>query len=360
MTFSSDFSNMYTSTVQSGTPSTDAVLSPHPRLQTSYSPSAHFISSPSVSPLPSLAPSLPLASTPPLTLSGLFNGMLEVFEPGALNYSTFFHPILPTLYASGNPILTHLPLSGFLDSLLCVLIVLTPGLAFSLLMPCTLATASSSLSGRAYLFVNFLPPLFLLDPYFDYVRVNISLNSSSSLSFLKVYAPLFAPPQRMAEPIPSLPPFFSPSEISSFLGTSIAITRSGTQEVLPTPVEKKHVTGSSPLTSSSSSIMTLTHPPFSIAPLAVARLLASPLPPLLLPFLAPGSCYRTWILTIYQFFYLPLSLRSFAPTSAPLPSIFRKLAGMDLPPTLTLTDFWQRNTCFFHFPLLLLSLPLWH
>ena len=58
--------------------------------------------------------------------------------------------------------------------------------------------------------------------------------------------------------------------------------------------------------------MTLTHPPFSIAPLAVAPLLTSPLP----LFLAPGRCYRIWVLTIYQFFYLSLSLRSFALTSA--------------------------------------------
>ena len=32
-------------------------------------------------------------------------------------------------------------------------------------------------------------------------------------------------------------------------------------------------------------------------------------------FLAPGSCFRAWVLTTYQFFYLSLSLRSFAPTS---------------------------------------------
>ena len=31
--------------------------------------------------------------------------------------------------------------------------------------------------------------LFLLGPYSDYVEVNISLNDSSSLSFLNVYAP---------------------------------------------------------------------------------------------------------------------------------------------------------------------------
>ena len=69
--------------------------------------------------------------------------------------------------------------------------------------------------------------------------------------------------------------------------------------------------------------MTLTHPLFSIAPLAVTPPLTSPLLPLLLPFLAHGKCYRIWVLTTYQFFYLSLSLRSFAPTSVPLPSIFR-------------------------------------
>ena len=79
---------------------------------------------------------------------------------------------------------------------------------------------------------------------------------------------LFAPPQQMAEPIPSLPQFFLPPEISSFWRTSIAITPSGTQEARPTPEGKKYSTGSSLLTSSPS--MTLTHPLFSIAPLAVA------------------------------------------------------------------------------------------
>ena len=97
----------------------------------------------------------------PLTLSGFFNGMLEVFKSGALNYFTFFRSILSTLSAFRNAILTHLPLSGFPDSLLCVLIAPTPGLAFSLLVPRTLAAALSFLSGRAYLSLNFLPPLFL-------------------------------------------------------------------------------------------------------------------------------------------------------------------------------------------------------
>ena len=68
VTPSSDFSDTYTSTVQSGPASTDAALSRHPRLQTSYSPFAHSIS-PSSAPLPlSLAPghfSTPPASSPP-------------------------------------------------------------------------------------------------------------------------------------------------------------------------------------------------------------------------------------------------------------------------------------------------------
>ena len=55
-----------------------------------------------------------------------------------------------------------------------------------------------------------------------------------------------------------------------------------------------------------------------------------------------------------------LSLRSFAPTSVPHPSIFRKLAGMALSPTLTLTVPLQRITRLFLFPLLLLYLPIWH
>ena len=99
----------------------------------------------------------------------------------------------------------------------------------------------------------------------------------------------------------------------------------------------------------SSPSMTLTHPPFYIAPL-----LTFPLPPLLFPYLALRRCFRTLILTTYQFIYSSLSLRSLIPTSVPLPSIFRKLAGM----ALTLTVPQQRNIGLF--PLLLLSLPLWH
>ena len=161
---SSDFSGTYTSTVESGPPLlmlhfcptfTSKLLIPH-------LPILYLL------PLPSHHRPLLLAillhllfSLLPLTLLGFFNGMLEVFEPGALNYFTFFHPILSTFSAFRNPILTHLPLSGFLDSRFCVLIAPTLGLAFSLLMPRMPVAALSFSSDRAYLFLIFLPPLFL-------------------------------------------------------------------------------------------------------------------------------------------------------------------------------------------------------
>ena len=156
---SSNSSDMYTSTVQSGPPLTDASLSPHPRLQTSHPPSAHFISPFSAPSPPSLAPGRP--STPPASSLRVLQWNAGGLWAGALNYFTFSPPTLSTLSASRIPILTHLPLFGFLDSLLCVLIAPTPGLAFSLLMPRTLAAALSLSSGRAYPFLNFPPPLFL-------------------------------------------------------------------------------------------------------------------------------------------------------------------------------------------------------
>ena len=164
VTPSSVSSNMYTSTVQSGPP----------LLMLYYRPI--LVSKPLIAHLPILY----LFSFPlhhrlllldvllrllppllPLILSGFCNGILEVFEPEALNCFTFFCPILSTLSASRNPILTHLPFSEFLNSPLCVLIASIPGLAFSLVMPRTLAAALSSLSGRAYLFLSFPSPLFL-------------------------------------------------------------------------------------------------------------------------------------------------------------------------------------------------------
>ena len=160
---SSDSSDTYTSTVESGPPLLMLHFCPTlvSKLLIPHLPILYLL------PLPShyrpllLAILLRLLSPLlPLTLSGFFNGMLEVFEPGALNYFTFFHPILSTLSAFRNPILTHLPLSRFLDSLFCVLIAPTPSLAFSLLIPRMPVAALSFLSDRAYPFLNFLSPLF--------------------------------------------------------------------------------------------------------------------------------------------------------------------------------------------------------
>ena len=44
----------------------------------------------------------------------------------------------------------------------------------------------------------------------------------------------------------------------------------------------------------------------------------------------------------------------------PLPLVFRKLVGMTLPITLTLTVVLQKNTPLFLFSLLVLSLFVWH
>ena len=139
----------------------------------------------------------------------------------------------------------------------------------------------------------------------------------------------------MTELTPFLPPFFPP-EISSFSGTSIAITPSGTQRGTSNPCREEVFDWVI-----SSDLLPLNDPD---TPTLLHR--------------STGRCFRTWVLTTYQFFYFSLSLQSFAPTSVPLPSTFRKLAVMTFSPTLTPTVLLQRNTRLF--PLLLLFLPLWH
>ena len=59
VTLSSDSSDMYTSTVQSNPLSANTALPPHPRLQTSYPPSAHSVSYPTAPLPPALAPGCP-------------------------------------------------------------------------------------------------------------------------------------------------------------------------------------------------------------------------------------------------------------------------------------------------------------
>ena len=191
----------------------------------------------------------------------------------------------------------------------------------------------------------------LLDAYSNYVGVNISLNNSSSLSCLNVYATSIC-----SSPTDSRTDSFSFSILSSSRNLFILgdfnchhplwDSRSNSdprgEEVFDWVISSDLLPLNNPNTP------TLLHrfsPDISFAPL-------------FLPFLAHGRCFRTWVLTTYQFFYLSLFLLPIAPTSAPLPSTFRKLAGMTLPPTLTLTVFLRRNTRLFLFPLLLLSLLL--
>ena len=118
-----------------------------------------------------------------------------------------------TLFLSRNLTLIYLPFSGSLDSLLCDPMAPTPDVVFFLLMSQTLAVASSFSSGRDYPSLRFLPPPFLrLTPTLIYVGVNISLNDSSLLSFLNVYAPSICSSSK-----DSRINFFSPSIIPSYV-----------------------------------------------------------------------------------------------------------------------------------------------
>ena len=138
VTSSSDSSSLYTSTVlldPFGSPSANAAFPHRYRLQTSYPPSAHFVSSFSAPCPPPHVPCyflyllFPLATPTP---SRFFNRLLEVTEPAALNYYTLSRFIMLTLYVFRNLTLIHLPLSGSLGSPLCDLIVATAALAFFL------------------------------------------------------------------------------------------------------------------------------------------------------------------------------------------------------------------------------------
>ena len=192
VTPSSDSSDIYTSTVQSSLAFANAALSPHPRLQTFYSPSAHFISSPSVPPSPYLAPGF--TSAPPDSLrvlqwnAGGFRArstellhflsfrpvdLICTQESNLNSFSSFRIPGFSAL----RPDRTH-SRSGILSSNTThasgsVVIFFRQGLSFSELSTSTLSW---------------------LDPYSNYVGINISRNNSSSVSFHNMYGPLFAPP----------------------------------------------------------------------------------------------------------------------------------------------------------------------
>ena len=164
MSSSSDSSILYTFTAQSG----PLLLMQHSHPTLTFKPLILFLPTLNLLPLPPhhglmlLAVSLySQLSLPSLTPSEFFNGMLGVSKPGALNYYTLFCLIPLTSFISRNLTLIHFPLFGFLESLLCNPMALTPDLVFFLLMSQTLAAASSFSSSRAYYSLSFLSPLFL-------------------------------------------------------------------------------------------------------------------------------------------------------------------------------------------------------
>ena len=193
VTPSSDSFDTYTSTVQSGPPSTDAALSRHPRLPTSYPLSTHSISPSSAPSPPSLAPGH--FSTPPA--SSPLPDSLRVLQWNAGGLRARSTELLPFL--SSHPVNLICIQESNLDSSSSFRI---PG--FSALRSDRTHSRSGILSpntthasGGVIIFVRqglsfselSISSISLFDPYSDYVGVNISLNNSSSVSFLNVYAP---------------------------------------------------------------------------------------------------------------------------------------------------------------------------
>ena len=192
VTLSLDSSDTYTSTVQSAPPpSTDAALSRHPRLQTSYPHLPILYLLPLLlHPRPLLmAIFLRLLPPPPDSLrvlqwnaGGLRARSTELLhflsshpvdliciQESNLNSSSFFRISGFSALRSDR---TH-SRSGILSPDTThasggVVIFVRQGLSFSELSTSTFSS---------------------LDPYSDYVGVNISLNNSSSVPFLNVYAP---------------------------------------------------------------------------------------------------------------------------------------------------------------------------
>ena len=95
--------SLYTSTVQpdlSGRPSANAAFPPY----LVFKPPTLLLHS-SYLPSPQVSGYFPMLPFPFLTRSGLFNGMPEVCEPGALNYYILSRLILYILSVSRNPTL---------------------------------------------------------------------------------------------------------------------------------------------------------------------------------------------------------------------------------------------------------------
>ena len=163
--------------------------------------------------------------------------------------------------------------------------------------------------------------------------------------------PLFALLCQMAEPTP----FFPPPEISSFWGISTGTQNhpSGLKRYFRSTwggsIRLGHLFWPPP-----SQWPWHTHPSPSLLPWHFLYSLLSR------PFLFLGSASGPGFWPPNNSSICP-SLSGLSPQRASsLTSILRKLAGMTLPPTLTLTVLPQRITHLFLFLLLLLSLLLWH
>ena len=179
--------------MESGPPSANAALLPHPRLQTSYPPSAHSISPSPTLPPPSLAPgytSAPPASSPPADSLRVLQwnaGGLRARSTELLHFLSS-HPVdLICIQESNLNSSSSFRIPGFS--------VLRSDRTHS--RSGILSSDASHASGGVVIFVRqglsfselSTTSLSSLDPYSDYVGVNISLNKSSSVSFLNVYAP---------------------------------------------------------------------------------------------------------------------------------------------------------------------------
>ena len=148
----------------------------------------------------------------------------------------------------------------------------TPALTFFLSMTCTLAVASAFLSDRVYPYLNSASSLFLLGPNSDYAVVNISLNNSSSLTFLNVCAPICSSSTDSRTNSFSLSIFSSSRNFFILVDFNCHHPFWELKNTL-TPVWRKYVIESSLLTSFLS--LTLTHQLTSITFLAVTLLLTS-------------------------------------------------------------------------------------
>ena len=188
VTPSSDSSDTYTSTVQSGPSSTDAALSRHPRLQTSYPPSAHSISPSSAPSPPSLAPghfSTPPASSPPpdsLRVLQWNAGGLRARSTELLHFLSS-HPVdLICIQESNLNSSSSFLISGF-SALRSNRTHSRSGI---------LSSDTTHASGGVIIFVRQVlsfselstSSLSSLDPYSDYVGVNISLKTPPRCHFL--------------------------------------------------------------------------------------------------------------------------------------------------------------------------------